>query len=67
MNRVWYTVDKDGRAIVHTSKPVRTVRDWDSPVWIEAIELLGEIPAFLSDITWKNEPVEIEIYINRLN
>lgn len=44
MNIVYYAVDKDGRAIIHTEKPERCTRDFDSPVWIDAVELLGEIP-----------------------
>lgn len=62
-NIVYYAVDKDGRAIIHTEKPERCTRDFDSPVWIDAVELLGEIPPELSHINWENSPVKLELNI----
>lgn len=62
MNKnMWYAVDEGSRAILYTEKPVRCVRDWDSPVWIDAIEVFGEIPEELEPITWNDEPIELEI------
>lgn len=63
MNIVYYAVDKDGRAIIYTEKPERFTRDFDSPVWIDAVELLGEIPPELSHINWENSPVKLELNI----
>lgn len=63
MNIVYFAVDKDGRAIIHTSKPERCVFDFDSPVWIDAVELLGEIPPELAHINWEDSPVKLELNI----
>ena len=32
-------------------------------VWIDAVELLGEIPPELSHINWENSPVKLELNI----
>lgn len=56
-----YAVDKDGRASLHFNKPIRCARDWDSSVWIDAVEVFGEIPKELESITWNDEPIELKI------
>lgn len=69
--KFWLTADKDGSKIIHTSDPRRCENTWFGNAKGDFVIVDGDCfegDAKLENLTWEDEPVEIEVYwINSMN
>nr|DAP88751.1 MAG TPA: hypothetical protein [Caudoviricetes sp.] len=56
-NKLWVARDKSGNLYAYNSKPER---DCDYGIWFSDL-YFTIFPALLPDLTWEDEPIEVEL------
>jgi hypothetical protein len=68
---MWIARDKDGQLTLFTNKPHRcTDVGWDNESWDvvsmdEFTDMMILNPTLFPNLTWKNEPIEVELTLKK--
>lgn len=57
-NKIWVARDDNGKLCLYETKPER---DYDLKIWQAGWFFIGVLNHLFPDLTWEDEPIEVEI------